>query len=445
MMIRTALGALALAGGAACSRETAPPVLAEQPAGAQVSAGVKSPPGSAPAAAAPERAERSSAPAVVNLRRAIEFGDLDQARALASAADAAGPEGVLLRARIAGLEGRGVEAMRLLEAQKAARPRDPDVYAAAAELYASRDAFDTAWMEIVAGTKACGETPEILRAKGVCWVSRENGADRGLAALLAARAADPALPFCDRALGQAYLLVAKLQVKAEKLPEALASARLSLAHDPLDVDGRRFLGDCLAASGDFGGALALLRELIGEGQPLTGELALMEKRAGFARLLAQDKAGAIDHFLSARAAGLSDADLSSAGDILAEAARARCDAGTQAYERKDLERAEAEFRAALDLWPDDLAAKNHLALVRFRRDDPAEAARLWRVVLEVARKEGIELPEPVHVNLAQAELKRGEKAAARQVLEDYLRESPQGEWVGVTRSLLAQIDAGSKR
>lgn len=439
MEIRTGAVLLALASCAACSREPATPAAV---ALAQDAAKTT---GSAPAAApAPERAERSSATAVVDLRRAIEFGDLGAAQALASAADAAGPEGVLLRARIASLEGRGVEAMRLLEEQKSARPRDPDVYATAAELYASRDAFDTAWIEIQTGAKLCGETPEIQRAKGVCWISRENGAERGLATLLAARAADPALPFCDRALGQAHLLVAKLQVKAEKVPEALASVRASLAHDPLDVDARRFLGDCLAGSGDFGGALQVLRQLIAEGQPLGGELALMEKRAGFARLLAEDKAGAIDHFLSARAAGLSDADLSSAAGILSEAARARCDAGVAAYEAHDLERAEAEFRAALDLWPDDLASKNHLALVRFRRDDPAEAARLWRVVLEVARKEQLELPEPVHVNLAQAELRRGETAAARKVLEDYLRESPQGEWVGVTRTLLAQLD-GAKR
>lgn len=442
MNLCNAVGALALAGAAACSPESSPPAPGGASAAGAATSGATAPgtagPGTA-VAPVPERAPRSSADAVANLRRAIEFGELHAARALAAAADAAGPEGLLLRARIAGLEGRGVEAMRLLEAQKAARPRDPDVYATAAELYASRDAFDTAWIEIVAGTKACGETPEILRAKGVCWISRENGVERGLATLLAARAADPGLPFCDRPLGQAHLLLAKQYAKAEKVPEALAAVRTSLQHDPLDVDARRFLGDCLAASGDHDGALAVLRELIAEGRPLSGELALMEKRAGFARLLAQDKAGAIEHFLSARASGLSDQELASAADILAEAARARCDSGIEAYAAHDLARAESEFRAALDLWPDDLAAKNHLAIVRFRRDDPAEAARLWRVVLEVAREEHLELPDPVHVNLAQAELKRGEKAAARKVLEEYLREFPQGEWVGATRALLAQI------
>jgi tetratricopeptide (TPR) repeat protein len=434
------LATLALALPAACSREEpqtvlVPPSNVKPRADSSVQA----------AGPTPERAERSTDPAVVKLREAIEFGDLNAARELLFAADVAGPEGVLLRARIAGLEGRGVEAMRLLEGQKAARPRDPDVYATAAEMYASRDAFDTAWIEIVAGTKACGESPEIDRAKGVCWISRENGVERGLAALLAARARDPGLPFCERALGQAHLLIAKQHVKAEKVPEALAAVRESLVHDSLDLDARRFLGDCLAASGDFVGAIAVLRELVHEGQPLQGELASMEKRAGFARLLEGDKAGAIEHFRSARAAGLSDAELASAADILMQAARVRCDAGMAAYQAHELERAEVEFRAALDLWPDDLAAKNALALVRFRRDDPTEAARLWRVVLEIAQRERIELPEPVHVNLAQAEIRRGETAAARKVLTDYLSAAPEGEWVGVTRTLLAQIDAGEKR
>lgn len=439
MLDRSALAACALVATlGACSQET--PIVA--PVSAATSAESNAPAAPAPM---PERAARANGDAAVALRRAIEFGDLEQARKLDPRVHVGGPEGELLAARIAALEGRGVDAMRILEAQKSARPRDPDVWATAAELYASRDAFDTAWAEITAGAKACGETAEILRAKGVCWVLRENGAERGLEALTKARALDPALPFCDRALGQAHLLVAKMLVKAEKLPEALESARASLRFDPLDVDARRFHGDVLAATGDFAGALATLRALIAEGHDLGGELALMEKRAGFARLLQQDKAGATDHFLSARAAGLSDEEMSSAADFLREAARARCDAGVAAFEARELERAEAEFRAALDLDPDDLASKNHLALVRFRRDDPAEAARLWRVVLEVAAREKIELPEPVHVNLAQAELKRGESAAARRVLEDYLRDAPQGEWVGVTRTVLAQIDAGAKR
>jgi len=70
---------------------------------------------------------------------------------------------------------------------------------------------------------------------------------------------------------------------------------------------------------------------------------------------------------------------------------------------------------------------------------------LWRGVLELAARERLELPEPVHVNLAQAELRRGESAAARKVLADYLLATPEGEWVGVTRALLTQIDASAKR
>ncbi len=445
MRARWTICALTLALAAACSHESTPAALAKSPEETRSTAATTAASLAERAAPKPERAERSTSAGIVRLRRAIEFGDWNGAQVALAGIDEAGPEGVLLRARLAGLEGRGVEAMRLLEAQKVARPHDPDVYATAAEVYASRDAFDTAWMEIVAGGKACGAAPELERAKGVCWISREGGVERGLAALQAARASDPDLPFCDRALGQAHLLIAKQFAKAEKLPEALVAVRESLVHDPLDVDARRFLGDCLAAMGDHAGAIAVLRELIAQGEPLQGELALMEKRAGFARLLANDKAGAIDHFLSARAAGLTDEDLASAAEILSQAAQTRCDAGIEAFQVNDLERAEAEFRAALDLWPDDIAAKNHLALVRFRRDDPAEAARLWRVVLEVAQREHLELPEPVHVNLAQAELRRGDKAAAKRVLEDYLRDEPEGEWVGVTRTVLKQLETDAKR
>ncbi len=420
---------------AACAPEPAPAAAA--PAAPAVER-----PAERPAAApAVERAARVTTEAVAALRRALEFGDVEAARRAIAGADAAGPEATLLRARLAVLEGRYVDAMRLVEVAKSERPRDPDTYATAAEVYASRDAFDTAWIEIRRGTDACGETAEILRAKGIAWISRENGAERGLAALLAARKLDPGLPFCDRALGQAHLLMAKAALKAEKLDDALREVRAALAHDPGDVDTRRLLADVLGGLGDFEGAIAEIRALVAQGSPLRGELALLHKRAGFARLMAQDRAGAIEQFLEARALGLSDEELSSAADILLEESRARLDAGTAAYAQKDLAAAETAFRAALDLDPLCIPAKNHLAVVRFQRGDPTEAARLWRGVLDEARAAGIRLPEPVHVNLAKAEVLRGERAAARAVLSDYLRDEPEGEWTGMTRALLAQIES----
>jgi len=425
------LAALALAG---CSRENA----------GVAAVGTPAQPGSTTAASAaplPERAPRSTADRVVELRRALDFGDFDAARAASGACDEAGPEGELLRARMAALEGRGVEAMRILEAQKAARPRDPDVYATASECYANRDAFDTAWSEIQAGSAACGETAEILRAKGICWIAREGGAERGLAALLKARELDPALPFCDRALGQAHLLVAKMRAKEEKLPAALAAVRTSLEHDPDDVDARRFLVDVLAASGQHIEAVAELTALVERGEPLQSELALMHKRAGFARLLEQDRAGAVEHFLEARALGLKDSELASAAEILIQVASEEIDRGVAAYAAGEADRAEASFRRALDVDPGSLPAKNHLAVVRFQRGDPAEAARLWRGVIDEARATGVELPEPVHLNLAKADVLNGDRAAAKSVLEAYLRDDPRGEWTGMTRALLAQIES----
>ncbi len=435
------LGAIALAG---CSRESADAAPAATDPSAQSSGtqpGRALPSGATSAAPAPERAPRSSADRVVQLRRALDFGDLDTARTLSGACAEAGPEGELLRARLAALEGRGVESMRLLEAQKSARPRDPDVFATASECYANRDAFDTAWIEIQAGSAACGETAEILRAKGICWIAREGGAERGLAALLKARQLDAELPFCDRALGQAWLLVGKMHAKAEKLPPALAAVRSSLEHDPQDVDARRFLVDVLAASGEHAEAVAELTALVARGEPLQSELALMHKRAGFARLLAQDRDGAVEHFLDARALGLSDGELASAAEILIQVASEEIDRGVAAYAAGDAEQAEASFRRALDVDPGSLAAKNHLAVVRFQRGDTAEAARLWRGVLDEARASGVELPEPVHLNLAKADVLNGDRAAAKSVLETYLRDDPRGEWTGATRALLAQIES----
>jgi hypothetical protein len=82
--------------------------------------------------------------------------------------------------------------------------------------------------------------------------------------------------------------------------------------------------------------------------------------------------------------------------------------------------------------------------VRFQRGDPAEAARLWRGVLDEARANGVALPEPVHLNLAKAEMLNGKSAEAKSALEAYLRDDPRGEWTGATRALLAQIESEPK-
>ncbi len=315
------------------------------------------------------------------------------------------------------------------------------MYATAAEIWAGSDGFDSAAREITQGEKLCGPSAELLRARGIVALSRPGGSARGLADLESARRADPELPFALRALGQAHLLLGKEAAKAQKLAAALEHAQLSVHFDPEETDAQRFLSECQAAQGDYDAALATLRALVQKGEPLSAEVALMEKRAGVAALLRDDRVRALAHFLEARAEGLTDAELATGARLLAEESQKHLDSGVEAYAAHELERAEREFRAALVYDDDSIAAQNHLAVTLFQRAAYDEAARLWSRVLETATGEGLELPEPVHLNLAEAELRGGDAAAARATLERYLAGAPAGRWAERTRAALEALDA----
>jgi hypothetical protein len=102
------------------------------------------------------------------LRRALDAGDLVRIRELLPAAAAAGDEEPLLRARAQALESRRtIEALRLVETARARDPKNAEVYATAAEIYAAHDAFSTAWDEIKRGEVACPGAAELLRVRGV--------------------------------------------------------------------------------------------------------------------------------------------------------------------------------------------------------------------------------------------------------------------------------------
>ncbi len=392
----------------------------------------------APPSAKPWR--RVHTPELDALRKALDLGPLEEAQRRIDCAACAGSEELLLRARLAAAGGRGIEALRLVEEARSANAQDPSVYATAAEIYASSDGFESASREIVRGEKLCGPSAEFLRARGIVSLSRQGGATKGLSELEAARQADPELPFALRALGQAHLLVAKLSAKANQPAAALEHALLSIGFDPGEIDAQRFVSECQAARGDFDAALAVLRRLVEQGQPLISELALMEKRAGVACLLRGEKPAALAHFLEARARGLSDEELSTGARLLAEASGLHLDAGVEALQKGELERAEQEFRSALVYDAASLAAQNHLAVVLYRREHFAEAAALWKGVLATAQAESLELPDPVHVNLAAAQRAAGDPAAARATLEQYLTEAPQGKWAEQTRAALQRLD-----
>jgi tetratricopeptide (TPR) repeat protein len=400
--------------------------------------------GASQAAAAPQPTlvphPRVSSVALDELRLALDLGELAQARARIGASESAGPEEAwLLRARLAALEGKGIEALRLVEAARAAHPRSPAVFATAAEIYAASEGFDSAAREIVRGEKECGNSPEFLRARGIVSILKPGGAAKGLAELEAARAADPKLPFAARPLGQAHLLVAKQAAQKDQRALALSHAQLSVSFDPLDVDARRFLAECLAGNGEFEGALKLMQSLVEAGEPLQAEWALLEKRAGIAALLQRERERALAHFRAARRLGLDDEELSSGARLLAEHSAAQLSRGIESYERKDYAAAEQAFRAALADDPDSLAARNHLAVALHALGQHAQAAELWEAVLRVARDEGLELPEPVELNLARACAAAGQTDKSRTTLEQFLQRNPDGPHALLARTLLEKL------
>lgn len=390
------------------------------------------------------RSQRSTDLRVDLLRKHIEFGRLEEARALSEELGIIsddGGEALLLRARLAALEGQNIAAFRLVETARKERPADPDVYATCAEIYAAADKLDAAWDEIKAGDAACGSAPELLRARGIVWISRQGGAKKGLSFLEDAQRADPELPFLSRALGQAHLLLGKEGAAAGKESVALAHARQAAAYDPDDVDVARFLTEALALVGDFDGAIATTRNLIARGLTLNAELALLHKKAGMAALLLRERERAIDHFAAARKHGLSDVELATGAMILEEEALVQVKRGVEAYERDDFAASEASFARALEIDPDRIEARNHLGVVLFKRGEYAGAADCWAIVCATAEQEGIVLPEPVHVNLSKARELAGDLPGARTALELYLVHDPDGEWAARTRAALAALPA----
>ncbi len=401
------------------------------------------PPAKVQTAAAPIVARKHvHSPELDALRAALDRGDRDGARAALDAATSAGQEEALLRARFAALDPSGtMDALRGIEAARKADPKDPDVYATAAEIYAAHGSFETAWVEIQRGIEACGETPELLRARGVTWICRENGAAKGLEQLERARSIDPDLPFMSHALAQAHLLVAKSEQQKKNIDAALSHVRATLQYEPSDVDARRLLSELQGARGDFDGAIATIEALVHDGQPLGAELASLHKKSGMALLLEHDRAKAMEQFALAREGGLSDDELGTGARLLAEEASGRIDKGVAAFEKGDRAGAESLFRSALRFDPTSLAGRNHLAVVLYEDKRCAEAVTLWQGVIADARKELIVLPEPVHLNLAGAQQCAGDVEGACATLHEYLKLEPNGEWIERTRTLLDRLEA----
>lgn len=403
-------------------------------------------PGDASAAARPGegpvevRVERDDSERVRSLRAALEFGDLVTVEELLEeVAPGLGVEGELLRARLALLLGDDVDATTRIEAARREDPLDPRVYATSAELNAAAGRLETAREEIERGAERCGMSPELLRARGVLELCRQGGATRGLDLLDWALEHDPSLPFVDRPIAQGHLLLAKAAMSEGRKRAALREVTESLSRDPEDVDARLFLVDALALNGQFPDAVRVLEELCDEGHDRRSELALMRKRAAMGELILGHRDLALEYFVQAREAGLTEEELGSGAELLRQRAEATMRLGVEAFGDERLEEAAGAFEEALRYDPTLLVARAQLAVTLYRQEQFLPAATQWRRVLEQAREGGLELPEPIHLHLARALVEAGEPAAGRQVLEEELARAPEGRWAEETRALLAAL------
>jgi len=406
---------------------------------ARVEAGAAREPAPAPAPVHPPQLARSEHDAVRHAILALEMGDLPEAnRSILEIPAAAGLDRALLRARLRALEGDAVGAVRAIEKARDEWPDQGRVYAAAAEIHAAAGRLESATEEIRLGLEAAGPSPALLRARGVLSLARQGGAALGLEHLLAARAGDPELPFCDYPLAQAHVLLGRRALAEVRSLEARGHARAAAIARPGDLEALELSAETLEAGGDFGGAIGAYEELLAAGADVDQKLALACLRGSTAALLAGDRELALERALRARALGISTTELGFSATLIEQEAEAALDAGIERFAAGELEGARQAFERALRCAPDSLEAHNHLAVALLRSGDAAGAARHWRRVLEVAERGQLELPEPVHLHLAHALRADGRADEARDVLSAYLEARPEGRWAEDTRTALAE-------
>jgi tetratricopeptide (TPR) repeat protein len=380
-------------------------------------------------------------PGLHQVAAALEKGDLARARELLLAVSARPerPDASLLRVRLLAQEGDQVGAVRELEAARQAFPDQGSVFATAAEIHAAAGRLGSAETEIRNGLATAGTTPELERARGVLLLCKPGGAKAGLEHLLAALRVDPGLPFCARPLAQAHLLLGNAAMARKDPATAIAEARAGLLLEPADRDTRQLLADALVSVGQFDESLAIYEQLLAEGADLRSSLALYYQRAATAALIEERRDLAVERYARARELQLSDTDLGFGLRVLTEASEAELTRGLDAYDKSDLAAAEEAFRKAARYAPRSVEAHNHLGVVLFKRDDFAGAAAEWGTVLREAREQKLDLPEPVHLNLARALHQAGRVGEIRAVLEGWLAEHPSGEWVAQTQDMLARL------
>jgi tetratricopeptide (TPR) repeat protein len=422
-----------------CARGQAPAAVALALALAACSGSAGSAEGTA-SAAAPRAFEASADPRVCELRWALEFGRLDLARTLYEQVGAlAGPEAPLLAARLALSAGDEVAALRAVEEARALSPGDPRPFATAAEIYASLGRFEAAARELSEGAARSAGGPELERARGVVLILQPGGAAPGLEVLEALHARAPKTPFLARPLSQAHLLAGRRLLGEGDGAAALAHAQKAAELDPDELDVKELEADALQSVQEYDQALALYAELEELGRDTRALQAEVHQRAATFDLLRRDRAQAIRHYRAARALGLDEEALGFGASVLAEEAQAVLQRGVAAYDAGDLAAARAAFAEALELDPGNLAAQNHLGVVLFHAGDYAGAAQAWERLLAAARASGVELPEPVELNLARAQKLAGRQDDARRTAEEFLARDPAGPHAVEAAELLRRL------
>ena len=392
------------------------------------------------AAPGPPQIPWSDDPAVELAALALEEGDHDAAR-LQIAAIAPVPatelDRHLLIARLRAAEGDGIGAVAEIETARGRFGDQGRVFATAAELHAVAGRQESAEDELRAGLTVAGAAPALARARGVLWLTRPGGAERALDHLLEARAADPALPFCDWPLAQAHVLIGRRAMAEEQVLNALGHAQAALSARPGDRDALELLAEAQTSTGDYDGAIATYEGLLAAGESVLETLAVTCQRGSTAALLQGHRRLALERTLRARELGLSDEELGFGATLIVEEAERALDRGVALFAEGKLDPARAAFVQAVRCLPDSLEANNHLAVTLAALGDFGGAIEHWSAVVERARAEGLELPEPVHLRLRGALVAEGRAAEARAVLTDYLSERPDGRWADQTRALLA--------
>lgn len=269
----------------------------------------------------------------VQLRRWLDEGRTDLAGPMLDALEPElGLEGPLIRARLEVTQGDRGSWLPRIEAARAMDPSDPRPYATAAELYSALGLQDSARDEIARGMEAVGSiTPELQRAQGILAITTIGGGKIGLGLLEAALRADPGLPFMGRPLGQAYLLSAQRALAEDQGLLALERIERSLEFDPQDADARRAYAEIIiAVNRDFSGGIAILEQLLKDGEPLRELVARKCWSAGVKAQVAGDRDSAREYYLRARELGCVEAEQGMARTFFEAEARVAFDAAVLA-------------------------------------------------------------------------------------------------------------------